>query len=410
MMDMSLIGVRRDIHMNELKEKVLREFGDHGADTLARYFAQIHYTVYWCIRMLRNKEEIEAVIPESGDDLVILQRGTYAFYQVKTRGESRGPWMIADILPILCQQYYRRNMFPSADCRFHFVSDQMADTKIQKPGALYRLKLLLEIAHSGQLSSDELRELKQFEDALCPKIQEIMLSKHGENIDNATATTFFYNTWIETDSRLLSSLGNVFELNETFEEMLPGIPSYTVKQLGEIYDRLVMMVVNKIIKTSHIAERHIYSIDVISCRSEAVNMSNSDYPDLDKTPGKTRLDKKARLGGFDPTEIPRFHKQKLLAENIRRRYSSLGMDGELEHLANAILDYHGDCRSDVCRVNGIDKDPGPRILSMLKPKLALLAERHFPSVKDIDDLFCIGLLWKQTEDCYAWWHALDSSA
>jgi len=41
--------------MIRIKEQVLREFGDHGADTLERYFAQIEYTAFWCIRMLRDR-------------------------------------------------------------------------------------------------------------------------------------------------------------------------------------------------------------------------------------------------------------------------------------------------------------------------------------------------------------------
>ena len=32
--------------MLEVKEFVLREFGDHGAETLGRYFVQLEYTAY----------------------------------------------------------------------------------------------------------------------------------------------------------------------------------------------------------------------------------------------------------------------------------------------------------------------------------------------------------------------------
>ena len=61
--------------MISIKQQVLREFGDHGADTLKRYFAQIEYTAYWCIRMLRDAEGIDAVIPEGVDDVLLIRQG-----------------------------------------------------------------------------------------------------------------------------------------------------------------------------------------------------------------------------------------------------------------------------------------------------------------------------------------------
>src|SRR5574341_2612377 len=97
--------------MIRIKEQVLREFDDHGADTLERYFAQIEYTAFWCIRMLRDGEEIEAVIPEGVEDVVVIRRGIHELHQVKTRDESQGPWTSVQVLPILCQQYKRRNAF-----------------------------------------------------------------------------------------------------------------------------------------------------------------------------------------------------------------------------------------------------------------------------------------------------------
>jgi len=155
--------------MTSIKDQVLREFGDQGADTLERYFAQIEYTTLWCIRMLRDAEKISVVIPEGVEDVVVVRQDVYELHQVKTRDESQGPWTTAEVLPILCQQYHRRKAFPG-ECRYYFVSDQMADTKTrlrEDPpafGPLYRLKLLLEIEHDGQTHSpDEKEKLKLFE-------------------------------------------------------------------------------------------------------------------------------------------------------------------------------------------------------------------------------------------------------
>src|SRR5438105_1585594 len=95
----------------KIKAQVLRDFGDTGADTLERYFAQIEYTAYWCIRMLLPAESIACVIPEGVEDLVIGRNAVTELHQVKTRDESQGPWSTADVIPILCQQYHRRKAF-----------------------------------------------------------------------------------------------------------------------------------------------------------------------------------------------------------------------------------------------------------------------------------------------------------
>jgi hypothetical protein len=89
-----------------INQQVLREFGDIGADTLRRYAAQIEYTAFWCIRMLPESEAIEAVIPEAVEDVLVIRANQHELHQVKTRDESRGPWTLAEVLPILCAQYH----------------------------------------------------------------------------------------------------------------------------------------------------------------------------------------------------------------------------------------------------------------------------------------------------------------
>jgi len=127
-------------------------------------------------------------------------------------------------------------------------------------------------------------------------------------------------------------------------------------------------------------------------------------------PGSTTLDKKVRLGGFDPTEFPVFHKQKKLAEWVVRKFETLGLSNDLYRLTTAILDLQMACRHKVCREQGIKQKPGPKILEMLRPELTPLATKYFPEFKDIDDQFCLGVLWQETDLCPAWWHGLDGFA
>ena len=104
--------------MGKIKEQVLREFGDTGADTLERYAAQIDYTVFWCIRMLRSTEGIVAVIPEGVEDLVLVRPCSVELHQIKTRDEGQGPWTTNDVVPILCKQYQHRLAFPDRESFF----------------------------------------------------------------------------------------------------------------------------------------------------------------------------------------------------------------------------------------------------------------------------------------------------
>jgi len=398
-----------------IKDQVLREFGDQGADTLERYFAQIEYTALWCVRMLRDAERISGVIPEGVEDVVVVRQDVHELHQVKTRDESQGPWTTAEVLPMLCQQYHRRKAFPG-ECRYYFVSDQMADTKTrlrEDPpafGPLYRLKLLLEIEHDGQThSADEQEELKLFEKILVPRIQANLLDRYQDSIDNEAAVSLLHNTWIETDCPMVRNPNNLIELESALSDLLPGTPSYTTVQLKEVYDRLLLLIVRKILTGRSLDTRQITRGDVLNCRTTP-RASEAGYPNLDVIPGCTTLDKKAWLGGFDPTEFPLFHRQKKLAEWTRRKFETLGLTNDLDRLTIAILDLHTACRHKVCREQGIQQKPGPRILEMLRPKLTSLATKYFPESKDVDDQFCLGVLWRETDLCPAWWHGLGGFA
>jgi hypothetical protein len=167
--------------------------------------------------------------------------------------------------------------------------------------------------------------------------------------------------------------------------------------------------VRKILTGTSLATRQIAREDVLNCRT-IPQEPRAGYPNLDRIPGRTSLDKKAQLGGFDPTELPAFHRQKELAEWIKRKLEILGLANNLDRLTTAILDLQRACRDEVCREQGVRQGPGPRILKMLRPKLAPLATKYFPESKDVDDQFCLGVLWQETDLCPAWWHGLDNSA
>jgi hypothetical protein len=132
-------------------------------------------------------------------------------------------------------------------------------------------------------------------------------------------------------------------------------------------------------------------------------------PDLAVLPGRTPLDKKVVYAGFDATELPAFRKQRALAESRRRQLSVLGMDEIIEHLTVTLLDVHGQSRREVSQTAG-HLGSGPRLLDLVRGALPSIIQRYRPRLPDIDDQFCLGLLWDQTNVCHAWWHTLDGGA
>jgi len=396
--------------MSRIKQQVLREFGDDGAETLRAYFTQLEYTAYWCIRMLWQGEKIDAVTPEGVEDLVIERDGVIELHQVKTRNESHGMWTIANVLPILCQQYHRRRAF-SGRCRFYFVSDQRADNEKRSKnsfGSLYRLKFLLAIEHDGQsLTSEEQQELHELESILIPKIQEHCREKHKEDVDEAMAKSLLHNTWIETDCLALRDAAskNLIELGEALSEAFQGVPSPSHNHIKEMYCRLLVLIARRIIDGVSLTDRRITHEDVLSCRASSYPIEGR--PNLNKVPGDTVLDKKLYLGGFDPTEWPRFHRQKVLAGGTVLKLENLGLQQSLERLSVALVDLQGERRHHLCRNQKVVGRTGPFILEQVRPSLSALGRAFFPEDDEVNEQFCLGLLWRETDSCHVWWHSLD---
>jgi hypothetical protein len=259
--------------MPSLLQKVFKEFGDQGADTLNRFFTQIEYTASLCIGALDSKEGIDYVIPEGGDDVVVVRRGKLEFHQVKTKDESHGTWTTADVLPIQCSQYHRRKIYPTAECHFHFVPEQMADTrtalKAGSYGPLYQLKTLLEAEHNfGSPEQQEIDLLAQLEAVILPRMQEVLREKHNDDVSIDEARELLHKTWIETDHPTLRRSFNIEVLETALEETCPSPSQFSTSQLRDIYDRLILLIIRKIIKGKTSEEHRIDATDVLNCRTE----------------------------------------------------------------------------------------------------------------------------------------------
>jgi hypothetical protein len=395
--------------MNRIKELVLREFGDDGADTLEKYWAQIEYTAYWCISLLSNRAGLVSVAPEAVEDLVLEREECFELHQVKCRDESQPSWTTSEVLPILCKQYSRRRAF-SRTCYFHFVSDHVADTKTRfQPGtslgALSRLKFFLETEHAGQgLAPAESSEFGELEREIVKRISELMRENHSERVDNTLARQLLHNTWIDTRSIYVRSRPFYDGLAHVLLETFPGQPPCAMPHLEAIYRRILLMIATRIITKNTIAERSIRRADILSCRVEATR-PEPGLPDLDSQPGTSAVDKKALYGGFDATELPAFGLQRIRADSKRRRLELLGRQEQIEDLSLALITDQQYCRRLVSKSStGIPA--GPDILEMMRSRIGTHIETYCRETTDVDEPFCLGLLWSATDECHLWWHRL----
>jgi hypothetical protein len=395
--------------MRNLKDALLDQYGDEGAETFDRYYAQIEYTVLWCIRLLSVEHSVIAVIPEGVEDVVILKASTVELHQVKTRDESQGPWSTAEVLPILCKLYHHRNAFPSHTYEFHFVSDGRADTKTQLKkgtyGSLYRLKQLLEIRHGGLLlTSAEQIEFDALQETILPRIRSLMLSEYAETLTNQDAQSLLLATWIDTDSATLRAPDWHSALAEAFEDGPYAALPYTTTQIREIHGRLILCIIGKI-REKTIGERRVEIDHVLQCRTAASQITKIN---LDNVPGSSVLEKKAHLGGFDFTELPAFNRQRLLAIASCRELQPLGFVQDLRRLTVSLIDQHIICRDEVCRSEGSLEKVGPQILRRFRTKIPSTLAK-IPSLQGhVDEQFCLGIAWEETNNCTLWWHSLDA--
>ncbi len=314
------------------------------------------------------------------------------------------------MLPILCKLYYGRAAFTKPYC-FHFVSDHRADTKtkLQKNsyGALYRLKFLLDIQHERQSHNiEEANEWKKLKEKIIPQIQHLMLKNHKQNIDVATAEYLFKQTYIRTDESHLRQPNNIEELGLALQQIFPGTP-FTITQLQDIYVRIIVMIMRKTF-SGKVNDRQIEAQDVLDCCSSPGPPIASNIK-LDKVPGETNLDKKLYLGGFDPTEMRLFHRQKVFAYGRRRQLQLLGYENMLETLTMKLIDAQSILRDSICREDGVIERPGPKILRNLRDSLGSITNQGFPDHPELElgEQFCLGTIWNETNQCTIWWNAFD---
>jgi hypothetical protein len=393
--------------MSRVKGLILRIFDDTGADTFEKHWAQIEYTAYWCMQMVLPAARINGVIPEGVDDVTLMRNGSYELHQVKCRDESQPPWTTAEVLPILCAQYHRRGAF-NLPCQFHFVSDHLADNKTQlRPGQsfgpLYRLKVLLDIAHEGQdFTSDELLEFTKLKTEIIPKIKEILSAKYGEQVSDELACDLLHSTWIDTKSSLIRNYPLYHELSAVFLTTFPGQPACTMPQLQVIYLRILQLIVQKVTTGKTLEERTISRDDILNCRSEAI-APEYGLPNLNELPGDSRMEKKALYSGFDPTELPVFALQRIKADAKRRKLETLGFGEKIEDLSLALMTWQQKCRR-VLSKSHADLEIGPDILELMQPEIRKYLDNYLSDTQEVDELFCQGLVWQATNECHLWWH------
>jgi hypothetical protein len=399
-----------------VEERVLREFGDYGADTLRRYFAQIEYTAFLCIRMLGEPDRISAVVPETLEDVQVEHSLGVELHQTKTRAESRPPWTWPELVPVLAKLFSARRA--AIVSTYVFVSNHLADSKspmgkFRNVGiSPFRFKMLLAaLSDHGDLTNAESEDLERAIDALIPHIQDAMHMRHGDSCEADEARVLLRLCRLETDSERLKKPSsssefdgrNVAELAATMSDA-SGLP-VTVDDARMNYSRLLLLILRKILTGRSSAQRRISRDDVLSCRQES---SSTNLPDLASITGGTVLHKKAVLGGFDPTEVPTFRRQRLLAVAETRRLREAGFERSLGRLHLGLLDLQSRTRDLVCRGESLDR-PGPEILRRVRAGLPAVITITPIADPSVDDQYCLGVIWDETDACQLWWHSLDLS-
>ncbi|MBE3037269.1 MAG: hypothetical protein IMZ62_00415 [Chloroflexi bacterium] len=402
--------------MTLLKDRLIANMtGDSGADTLRRFFAQIEYTAFWCIRMLRPTEGIDAVVPEAFEDVLVVRPDCYDLRQVKARDESAGPWTVAEVLPVLVKQYAQsRNL--DRRCTFHFASNRLADTRTTFTkggmGALYDLKILLEAIHLGSaLSPAEKEQLDKFKDTLLPRLETALKPTDGRACpDRAAVEALLLETRIETDCPYVAypnttyayCNNNLTELDDALTLLYPGSPPLSLHALGAMYAQVLNLVYERIRTGTSIENRRITATDLLQCRVVPV-AEDGLMQEIASAPGKTLLDKKAYLGGFDTTRRQNMYRQRATADILRRK---LRPDDNLkwENFRTALLDRQISCMEAICGEKDCADRTGTRILESLRPHLRLVAKEHFPDRPDVTEQVCLGVLWDETDACRARWH------
>jgi len=386
---------------------------DSGADTLRRFYAQIEYTAYWCIRLLVVSEGLQAVVPETVEDVVLVRADRYELHQVKTRDESRGPWTLTELQPILSKLFIHRGVFDKP-CSFCFVSNQLAENTRQRgnhsPPSLYRLKSLLEArAMSGGLQPDEQVEYDAILQRVVPTIIQSCPPK--TSLTEADCRGCLAVAQIDTQSNKLHypnvnhehSPTNIQALGDALQRRFPGHSPPTFVDCARIYRRLIDIVLQRVRGGQTFDERRITEEHVLDCRAEAAP-AEPRHPEIAAAPGATLLDKKFHLAGFDTPRREAMHRQKAEASTFVRRLPAGDSFDALNRLILTLVDHQESRRQEVIASQPDTGAIGEAVLSRVRTELPALSQRCFPTRQDVDDHVCLGLLWEETGQCRALSH------
>lgn len=396
-------------HQNEtqrLHDATFSALDDSGAKTLRLYHRQVQYAAFLCVQMLRDASQIEAVIPEAGEDIVAIRGGVQELYQIKTRSESVGPWTLREALWVICRQYVARSSF-GPDCTFHFVSDQCSDPKEKPkglPGPLFLFKDLL--MQRGLLAPEKAALLREYEEALCPLIVERLANKYEDSLTEAEALNLLRRTRIQTSETRLNEYNWPGELQSALNERLPG-HVYDYDDLLRTQSRIWALIVDRTINELTVENRTIRREDVMECcqPGSSTSLPTSGW---ETYPGKNRLEQKCCAGGFEAERILNFTRRKLLTSAVVRQLSVVGRSPDVEQLATYLSEKQRESLEDALR-EGHTATPGPAALRLLKGELGAAVRRYFKAgvPEGHDDDFAEGLLWRETERCYVNWGVSD---
>lgn len=303
---------------------------DSGALAQSRFFYQHQYTAYWCIQMLIEKD-IERIICEYHEDLVICWKdGHYEFIQVKSRGEGRGEWTLANLLKktpnqsILEKLYAKKVKFVDSGSHLYiFVSNMGASGQSND---LHTLKKLT-AKPSDKWNGKEQNEFEIIFDKIKKRIAV-------QNIDSLRE--FCLSLRIKTWQPDLVSICpyNIRELQKVLKE-IRGV-DYPYEDLKGIYDAILRIVhhanLGKTIEEKTIRREHVES--VIEAPTLVKSYLERVKIDSDASGELTTLQRKARKAKFDSDVITLLMDLRASANAFYRKHSHFDLPRKrLQHLS-----------------------------------------------------------------------------
>jgi hypothetical protein len=391
-----------------LRHNVLELFGDHGADTLDRYFAQIEYTAVWCARMLDPRQRVRVVIPEAVEDLVVIRRGRIELRQVKSRNESVGAWSLSEVLPILASQYARSYAFGPRRFSFHFVSDARADVRVSpRLGSLEALKDVLDLRRRGmKLRTKEATTLRLFLERLPAQLVPRVKPPTGESCNEQQAEMFLLATHIDTNDSDFRTPPSIELLHAGLRAAQPMSGNRSVPELQAIYDQILLLIVRRIREGGTLNTRAIRRTDVLQCCETPRAELRPDFRRL--YPDSSLLEAKTLHGGFDPYEAKQFRQQLSRSKVRRREIAAMRLGDEIDDLDLALGELQRHERRCMTAEFPQPTPFGPVLLERVRPQFAILAAKHLSPAARPDALLCQGILWEQTQACRSAWHPIEN--